>query len=158
MSTNILKPAPHRIGGQAQPHTDVAYKDLACTKQDKKKIIEVITTVANNNKFSLLLKQSHLRNLEAEIKHVHPLKFLSVGMGTPYLKSCYVLIFGDYFKKKGAMDGLRPSLSREAEKGNLDPYLAPFAKEMGVSIETLRPFIQGRDWEGLINFLIKSGH
>jgi hypothetical protein len=138
------------------PGLDVAYKDLVCTQQDQDTIIEIITTIADNNKFSLLFNQNHLRSIGAQVNHVHPFKFLTVGMGTPHLKNCYAVIFEDYFKKNGVMEGLIPSLTREAEKGKLEQYLAPFAEEMGVSPEDLRPFIQARDWEGLVLFLIGS--
>jgi hypothetical protein len=155
---NSIEKTSHRFGVPQQTSKDAAYTDLVCTEQDKAKIIEIITLIANNNKCSLLFKQNHLKSLGKEVDHVHPLKFLSVGMSTPYLKSCYVTIFGDYFKRNGVMVSLAPSLNREAEKRKLDQYLAPFAKEMGVPIETLRTFTEARDWEGLLQFLMKSGY
>jgi len=138
------------------PGADVAYKDLVCTEQDQANIIEIITSIADNSKFSLLLKQSHLKNIGAQINHVHPLKFLSVAVSSDHLKSCLILIFDDYFKKNGFMDGLGPSLTREADKGKLEVYLPAFAAEVGVPIESIKPYIQSRDWEGLVHFLMHS--
>ena len=138
------------------PGTDIAYKDLVCTEQDKANIMEIVTSIADNSKFSLLLKQSHLKNIGSQLNHVHPLKFLAVSIGTPYLKSCLIQIFDDYFKRNGFMDGLGPSLTREAEKGKLDAYLPSFAQEVGVTPDSIQPYIAARDWEGLVRYLMHT--
>lgn len=140
----------------AHPGEEVAYKDLVCTEQDKMNIIEIITILAENSKFSLLLKQTYLKGLGAQINHVHPLKFLSTSIGSPHLKSCVSIIFDDYFKRNGFMDGLGPSLTREAEKGKLDFYLPGFCAEVGVTPEEITPYCNARDWENLVRFLIQK--
>ena len=140
----------------SNPTADIAYKDLVCTEQDKAHIYEILTSVADNSKFSLLLKQNHLKNLGAQINHVHPLKFLATSIGTPQMKSCLMYVFDDYFKRNGYMDGLGPSLTREAEKGKLEMYLAPFAEEVGVKVEDIQPYFNAHDWEGLVRFLIHT--
>ncbi len=138
------------------PEKGESYKDLVCTDDDKANISEIITTMAENNKLSLLLKQSYLRNLGAQINHVHPLKFLGAVFSNPMLKECMIEIFDDYFKRNGFMDGLGPSLTREAEKGKLDPLIKDFAVEVHVSPESIRPYFQKKDWEGLVRFLMGS--
>ena len=138
------------------PGVDVAYKDLVCTEQDKANIVEIISVIADNSKFSLLLKQNHLKNLGSQVNHVHPLKFLSVALSSEYLKSCLIQIFDDYFKRNGFMDGLGPSLTREAEKGKLETYLPAFSQDVGVPVDMMLPYIQARDWEGLVRYLMHS--
>jgi hypothetical protein len=136
------------------PGVDVAYKDLVCTESDKEKIIELFNTLADNNKFYLLLNQTYIRGIGAQLNHVHPLKLIAVSMATPHLKNCYRLIFEDYFKKLEVLGGMGASLTREADKGKLDQYLAPFAEEMSIPVEDLRPFTEARDWEGLVTYLM----
>lgn len=136
--------------------TEVAYKDLVCTEQDKAAIFEIVTTMSENGKIALLLKQNHLRFLGAQINHIHPLKFLSTVFANPRLKVCMFDIFDDYFKRNGMMEGLGPSLSKEAEKGKLMQYLNEFAAEVNVSPDDLRGFFQSRDWEGMVRYLIES--
>ncbi len=65
-------------------------------------------------------------------------------------------IWDDYFKRNGFLDGLGPSLFREAEKGKLDLYLEPFAKEIGLQKEDLKPYTDVHDWENLVLYLIQS--
>ena len=140
----------------SNPGADLAYKDFVCTEQDKANIHELIISLAENSKFSLLMKQNQMKNLGAQINHVHPLKFLAVAMSTMELKSCFMIIFDDYFKKSGFMDGLGPALTREAEKGNLEKHLSSFAAEIGVKPEDIHPYLVARDWDGLVHFLMHS--
>jgi hypothetical protein len=140
----------------SNPGVEVAYADLVCTEQDKTHIIEVINSVADNGKFALYLIQDHLKNIEAQIIHVHPFKFLAVALSSAHLKSCLVSIFEDYFKRTEFMDGLGKSLTREADKKKIESYLPSFAEEIGVPAESMQTYIQSRDWYGLVQFLIHT--
>lgn len=146
---SIIKKPP------AKP-TETLYKDLVCTDQDRANIYEIISTMAEKGKLGLLFQQSHLREIGAQINHVHPLKFLSSIFKDPHLKSCMYYIWDDYFKRNGFLDGLAPSLTREAEKGKLNFYLNDFASDLGVSVEAIKPYFDVRDWENLVLFLIQS--
>lgn len=138
------------------PEANIPYTDLVCTDQDKACIEELIVTIGENGKFSLLLKQDHLKYLGAQINHVHPIKFLAVGVASERRKTCLLSIFDDYFKRNAFMDGLGPSLSREMEKNNVEKYLPEFSEEIGVSIDEIQPYFQSRNWEDLVRFLIQQ--
>lgn len=131
------------------------YKDLACTEVDQANIYEIITTMAENNKLSLLLKKNYLQNLGAQINHVHPLKFLSTIVVHPHLRTCLYDVFDDYFKRNGFMDGIGPSLTRESEKGKLSQYINDFCAEVSTPREELDKYFQTRDWEGMVRILIE---
>lgn len=135
---------------------EAGYKDLVCTDQDKATIYEIITTIAENSKLSLLLKQSHLKQLGAQINHVHPLKFLSTIFANPRLKMCMYDIFNDYFKRNGFMDGLVPSLQKEAERGKLAVLLPEFATEVSAPADAIKPYVDAMDWDNLVRFLMQS--
>ena len=149
MGASIIKKPP------AKP-TEITYKDLICTDQHKACIYEIISTMAEHGKLSLLFKQSHLKELGAQINEVHPLKFLSAIFTDPYLKSCMYYIWNDHFKRNGFLDGLGPSLTREAERGKLHQHLNEFSAEVGVPPEHVRPHFDTCDWENLVLYLIHS--
>jgi hypothetical protein len=130
------------------------YEGLICTESDKANIGEIVTILAENGKLSLLLKSSYLKQLGAQIAHVHPMKFLTTIFTNPQLKLGMNEIFDDYFKRNGFMDGLGPSLTKEADKNKLDRFLADFAKELGIALEPMKVYFQSRDWEGLVYFLM----
>ena len=133
---------------------NVSYQQLVCTEQDQAHVFEIISTMSENGKLSLLLKQSHLKELGAQINHLHPFKFLEVIFTNDHLKTCMPSIFDDYFKRNGFMEGLGPSLTNEADKGKLDQHVIHFAKEVNVSPEALQPYVTARDWENLVRYLI----
>ena len=146
---SMLKKPPSRP-------TESSYKELVCTDQDRENIREIISAMGEKGKLALLFQQTYLRELGTHINHVHPLKFLSVIMTDQYLKSCMTIIWNDYFKKKGLLDGLVPALSREAEKGKLQLYLPDFANEVGVLHEDLKPYTDVYDWENMVLFIFQS--
>jgi hypothetical protein len=136
--------------------TEVLYKDLPCDEQDRANIYEIISTMAEKGKLGLLFHQGHLREIGAKINHVHPLKFLASIFKDPYLKSCMYYIWDDRFKWNGFLDGLAPSLEREAEKGKLHVYLNEFAADLGVESDSLKSYFDARDWGNMVLFLIQS--
>lgn len=136
--------------------TETLYKDLKCTETHETHIYEIISTMAEHGKLTLLFKQSSLREMGAQINEVHPLKFLAVIFKDPYLKSCMFYIWDDYFKRNGFLEGLVPSLKREAEKGKLEIHLKDFALDVGSSEEALKSYVDAGDWENMVLFLIQS--
>lgn len=135
---------------------DVKYADLICTEQDKSNIYEIIITLSENGKLSLLLKQGYLKQLGAQINHVHPLKFLVAIFSNPRLKFSMYDIFDDFFKRNGFMDGLGPSLEKEADRNRLMLYLNDFAADVAVPPENIRPYFITRDWENLVRYLMQT--
>lgn len=135
---------------------DPTFSELVCTDADHANIYEIITTLANNGKISLLLKQNHLNQLGAQINHVHPLKFLGVVFADPTMKAGMYYVFDDYFKRNGFLDGLGPSLDREMQKGKLAQYINDFAAYVNVPAENIIGYFEAMDWEGLVRHLIAS--
>jgi len=135
---------------------DETYDEFICNDQDQSNIAEIIKTMAEYGKLTLLFKQNHLKQLGAQINHVHPLKFLEVVFSDPELKRCMGEIFEDYFKRTGLLDGLGPSLSREMEKGKLMQHIESFSKAVSASADGIRPYFQNSDWESLVRHLINE--
>lgn len=132
-----------------------AFKDLECTNEDVQKITRLISVMGENGKLTLLLKyQKELRQIGREIEHVHPLKFLSVILTNPHLKSCMREVHSDYFKWTNFLDGIGNGLSSQHKQGKVSVYLNDFAQTVGVSVESLQPYVQSHDWENMLVYLI----
>lgn len=149
LDASIIKRPPAKVA-------DISYKDLVCSEEDQANIYEIISTVGEKPKLKLLFHINHLKELEAKVTHVHPLKFLSTIFKNSYLKSLMYYIWNDSYKKEGFFNGLSPRLTLEAEKGKLDMHLKDFATDLGVSPESLKAYFDVRDWENMVLFLIQS--
>lgn len=135
---------------------DPPYAELICTDVDVRCIHEIITSVAENSKVTLFFKQSHLKQLGAQINHVHPLKFLAAIFKDPKLRLCMREIGDDDYKWSNFMEGLAPNLTREADKGKLEQHLNSFATEIEINPDAIRKYFQNRDWESLVRQLMNS--
>ena len=132
------------------------YEEIPCSDHDKACIREIITTLGENGKFSLLFKQGRLRALGVEIEDLHPLKFLTSIFCYPDLRLYMVEVFDDYFKRMGFMDGLEPNMNREAAKGKLNQYIEKFAEEINIAPAKIRPYFDNHDWEEMVRVLIRE--
>lgn len=163
---HIQQQAPHSLFGaliasiiKFPPEGDksnAAYSELTCTIEDMACIYEIITTVAEHTKMSLFIKQNHLRQLEVQIIHVHPLKFLATIFKNPILRVCLKQIADDSYKWPEVIKPLSSSLTREADKGKLEKHLLDFSADIGVSSDHIRKYFQNRDWESLVRALMSS--
>lgn len=131
-----------------------SYTELVCTEEDQNNIDYLIQTMATHRKLSLLLKKNELNGIGDKIYHVHPFKFLGTVFSNENLKACMREIYKDYFKWNGFMDGLGPSLTIQADQGKLGQYLNDFAKETGVTSQELLGYIQSKDWESMVRYLM----
>jgi len=142
-------------------NTSNAYALLPITEKEAEIIWSIIDTMANNNLIVLGFKKSDLEKKGNKINHVHPLRFLGTVFSDPYLKSCMKEIRTSYFKWNGFFDG--PSgngfahrMEQEYNRNNLLPYVAGFSQAVKGNPDQIRAYIQKRDWEGLVKYLIKG--
>jgi hypothetical protein len=131
------------------------YQNLACDGTDRKNIYDLITTMANNGKISLLFNhKTALESIGVAIEHVHPLKFLGVIFSDPHLKACMNKIFEDPFKSAEMVLGFTPGMLRQMEKGKVYPFLPDFAREVNRPENEIRSYIQASNWDGLFHYLM----
>lgn len=135
---------------------NVPYPELICREEDQACIYEIITTVAENSKISLIFKQTYLNELGAKIDQVHPMKFLSTIVNHPHLRVCLDLLWPDSFKRAGFLEGFATSMSREADKGKLNQHIEAFAEEIKVPVQEIAPFFETRAWEDLVTHILRS--
>lgn len=136
------------------------YVALPITQDEADTIYKIVDTVANTNVLKLAIKQGDLEKKGKKVQGVHPLKFLGTIFANPFLKSCMREIEDSYFKWDGFVygpsgnDGLANRLSLESDKNNMLPYLPGFCQAVKANPDAVRSYIQKRDWEGLVRYLI----
>lgn len=143
----VKKPPPKPV--------EESWQQLRCTEEDRANIYEIVSTVAEKNKLSLLFQQAYLREKGAQIVQVHPLKFLGVIFSDPHLAFSMHEIWGDYFKRSSFLADLSAALTREADRGKLYPYLNDFAQEIKRPAESMKLYFESRDWENFLLWLIQ---
>ncbi|NGX39135.1 MAG: hypothetical protein KR126chlam1_00456 [Chlamydiae bacterium] len=141
--------------GQVNPRY-VAFDSLLVTERDRITIRRLLTTMAENNVFSLLFEKKRLERWGDEIYHVHPIRFLSVVFSDQHLIYCMQEIYKSMFKWNGFINGLSDKLNLELKAGNVQQYIPGFAALLGLSEEKLHAYVSHRDFEGLVVYLLKS--
>ncbi|MBF8262350.1 MAG: hypothetical protein HW387_15 [Parachlamydiales bacterium] len=136
------------------PAGAVTFNDLECTVDDIQKISEIISKMGEKSKLYLLAHESYLRKIGDEVRHVHPLKFLSVALSNPYLKSCMVKFRDDYFKWHNFIIDLQDALNAHSSQGNVSKYLNDFAKTVGVAPEAIQKHVDKREWVEMIDYIL----
>lgn len=123
---------------------------------EKENIRYVIRSLAKYNWTQLAKEESALRKAGDKINHVHPLRFLQCIFTDEELKAgIYVirnknLVWGDYY------EGMKRSLNEESDNNNLIQFAPDFALQVGVDLNAIMPYLQARQWAGLVDLLIAS--
>lgn len=135
--------------------TEIAYKDLPCPEADQKIIEHIITKIDSDSWFDLWYTRTEVYKLGALIDELHPLKFLTSILTNPKAKLSLQRFWPDVLKRGGFLDGLVPKMNRESEKGLLNQYIEGFAEELQVHPEEIRPYFDKKEWESLVEYLIR---
>lgn len=121
---------------------------------DQNNITKLITRLGNWGVGRLLWHIKEMNRLGDEIRHIHPLCFLSFIYSQPELATCMKSINSNYFKRKEFISGLSEKMELEANKENLLPYVKNFSEKIGCDRwEEISIFLDRRDWAGLLAYL-----
>ncbi|NGX49658.1 MAG: hypothetical protein K940chlam5_01257 [Candidatus Anoxychlamydiales bacterium] len=133
----------------------VTYQELPRTFEDEKKIDDLITTLGITGKITLLLHhEKRLRKMGDELRYIHPFRFVGYIFSHPELKEHMAVIFDDYFKRTNFVKDYAQTMDIYDLRNKLVMYLDDFASELDISVDKIKPYIDNRDWEGLLRFLI----
>lgn len=132
------------------------YERIPATAEDRQKISTILITMAENSVFQLLFERKFLERLGQEVHHVHPIRFLGTIFSDPHLVQCMFVIRTSGFKWGGFMDGITERLKGEIKAGNVNLYIPGFAQELGLRAEDIQAYINQRDIEGLVLFLMEK--
>jgi hypothetical protein len=144
----------------AQP----SYAELAIPDEESQIIYRIIDLLGSRNEIVLGFKRSKMKKLGQEVQHVHPFVFLQTIFCDPHLKESMQKVLDSWmsFKWDGFMhgDGEVPGFIHKCEKehqrGNLLPYVEAFSQKVGADPSIVRDFVEKREWEDLVKYLIES--
>ena len=133
------------------------FAQLPRTAEDEVKIDDLISTMGSNGKVALLFHhEKRLRKMGDELRYIHPLKFIGFIFSKPELKQHMGSIFDDYFKRINFVKDYAQTMDIYDLKNMLVIYVDDFSKEVDVPANKIMPFINNKDWEGLLRFLISN--
>ncbi len=132
------------------------YHRLPIHMDEKRKIKEILTTMAENSIFQLLFERKYLERLGQEVHHVHPIRFLGTIFSDPHLVHCMYIIRMSGFKWGGFIDGITERMKGEIKAGNVNLYVPGFAEHLNLRAEDIQGYINRRDIEGLVLFLMEK--
>jgi hypothetical protein len=125
---------------------------LTCTQADLKNITTLITKTGNDDYWTLFWAQDEMYALGDKIRHVHPLKLLSVIFTRSDLKECMRKIWDASLKKTPFLKDLTDSFDQQKE--NLACHIASFAAEVKKDEQKVRELIDKSSWDELVKLLL----
>ncbi|MCE2982397.1 MAG: hypothetical protein LW832_02410 [Parachlamydia sp.] len=128
------------------------------TKQEKKDIHDIVTSLASDSLISLGANKSSLKKKGERIEHLHPLKFLEAILTDEKLKAGMHAI-----RDRGAwiwdefVGGFIRGFKEETEKQNMKvEYILDFSSKVGINSALIMPSLQAGKWKEMINVLIDT--
>ncbi len=121
---------------------------------EMKTIHKIISSMAEKNVFQLALEKKTIEKKGKKIRHVHPLRFIGYIFGDAHLKRCMHEIKKSFFKWHSFIEGFSDKMKEEHRDDNLERYVPGFAESLGVSSTKVMQYIDDKDWEELVKFLL----
>lgn len=125
------------------------------TKQERKDITYIVTSLATDSAPSLLGSKSSLDKAGDRIRHLHPFCFLmtvftdeKLKAGVHAIQDRVGLISNPFF------DGIKDSLAQESTYDNLLPWVSEFARKLKIDPELILPALQKKNWGMFLDLLI----
>jgi hypothetical protein len=139
------------------------YKQLPLAENESKIIYQIIDALGNWGLPKLYKKEEEMAELGNKVQHIHPFKFLETVLTTPQLKQSMLLVedglwnlkWRGFFDGSAHSQGFADKCEREFARDNFAPYILGFCQAVKANPEQVRFFIEKKEWEKLVRFLIK---
>ena len=128
---------------------------LPISSDQKESIENILATIANNNYFMLGIYTMTLRSKWSTLKDINALRILLELFNTTTNFTNLNLIMEDSLKKKHFLEDLIKVLVK-TPSGSLAPYIENFAHLMGVTSDSIDPFIMigdAKSWKNLVKYI-----
>ncbi len=126
------------------------------TAEEFKDIHFIVRTLADKSLITIAKERYSLEAAGDRIDHVHPLNFLLTIFSNEELKVAIRNIRGKGWVWSNFLSGLKQTLSTEFEINNVMPHMQDFSSRLEVGIHLLLPAVRSRNWDLLVDQLIKN--
>jgi len=134
-----------------------SYTSLAITDQEAKAISEIVTILGKprwGKYLYLAAKTFYLKEKGVEADNVHPLRFIGYICSDPKLKDYLGNIKNDSWIWPQFIGPLGEALEKRAKNESLSPYLQGFAEELHVDPKRVEAYINEKNFDGFVDYLI----
>jgi hypothetical protein len=131
------------------------FSQLPITDEEQKMVREIIQVVGETGKLALWNMKSELDEKKVKLSKIHPLRSIAAIMTDSYTKKCMAEIMGDTLKRMSFMSDYTARLNREFDRGNINMYVQGFCLSVKANSDQVRAYINAKQWEKLIKYLIK---
>ena len=135
---------------------ETSYLDLPLSEKDKQNIYQLLEPLANWSLISLGFNRSEIEERGAATKNIPVLRYLAYVRMTPQLQTFAFKIRRRSKIWKPFEKGFAKALADADAAGELRPYLASLAKDIGVSGQTLVKFADNGDWSAFLDTVLFS--
>jgi len=126
------------------------------TTEELNDIHFIVRTLADKSLITIAKERYSLEAAGDRIDHVHPLNFLLTIFSDEELKVAVRNIRGKGWVWSNFLSGLKQTLSTESEINNVMPHMQDFSSRLEVGIHLLLPAVRSRNWDLLVDQLIKN--
>lgn len=125
------------------------------SKQDKKDIHYIITTLANDSLISIGTSRSSLKKAGERIDYLHPFRFLMAIFTDEELKAgAHAIRDRGGWTWDGFTDGIIGSLKEESARNNVLEFVPDFAHKVKIDSSLILPLLEKGKWQEFVNILI----
>ncbi|MFY7843388.1 MAG: hypothetical protein ACOVOR_05180 [Rhabdochlamydiaceae bacterium] len=128
--------------------------DLPMTDEDKSNIRYIVNTLGEKNLFKIALKKEKLERLGRKVRYIHPMKFLAFVLQDKKMRENLKKIKKNPFKWYKFKEGFGEKMKEERKNHTLYPYVLDFSERLNVDSSKVKQYLDDKDWEGLLKFLL----
>lgn len=125
------------------------------TERQGKCIETIFYSLAEKSAAGLMFNALQLRSMGKEIDPIPPLQFLGYIVSKPEIIAHMKKTEGKYFQWNAFISGFGDKCNKKTVYNQIRDDLAAFAEMTGFTVVELIPFVDTKDWQGLVKYIIQ---
>ena len=131
-----------------------SFHHLPINQEDMRNTYRLIHSLGTLSWYELLWQKREIESIGDKVDHLHPFRFLALIFRDPHLRECMKNIYSSSLKWHRFLKGLSEKMDKRSKAGELIPQLPGFCHVTDTDYDCVKPFIEKRDWEGFLKYMI----